>query len=437
MRLSILGLGYVGSVCAGCFAKEGHHVLGIDNNLTKVEMLNSGVAPIIEKDMDQIVKEAVFSRKLSASLNAREGVLFSDVILVCVGTPSKGNGSLDLSHLEQVCIEIGDALKEKKEYCTVVIRSTILPGTTEGTLIPILEKRSGKKMGREFGVCYNPEFLREGSAVNDFYHPPKTVIGQVEEKDGALLSELYSKFPPPFIRTSIKVAEMVKYVDNTFHGLKVAFANEVGSLCKELRIDSHDVMRIFCMDEKLNLSSYYLKPGFAFGGSCLPKDIRALMYKSKSLDLDLPLINSILRSNERQLKRGIQKIIDTGKKKVGILGLSFKAGTDDLRESPMVEVVETLIGKGFEVKIYDRNVTLSRLIGKNKKYLEEHIPHISSLMVESLEALLENTEVIVIGNKSEDFSEVVKRARKEQNIIDLVRIQDQIETSAFYEGIGW
>jgi GDP-mannose 6-dehydrogenase len=319
----------------------------------------------------------------------------------------------------------------------VVIRSTILPGTMHKVVIPTLEEFSGKKAGIDFGACNNPEFLREGSAVKDFRHPPKTVIGESDQSSGEVLSQLYAGIEAPLIRTDLMTAEMVKYVDNSWHALKIGFANEVGSLCKTFGIDAHAVMDIFCQDRKLNISTAYLTPGFAFGGSCLPKDLRALAYQAKAHDLQLPILNSVLPSNEAQIARGLQLIIEKGNTRVGVLGYSFKAGTDDLRESPVIEVIERLIGKGYDLRLYDKNVNLARLVGANRDFILNHIPHISRLMVQSVEAVLEHAQTVVIGNKDPAFKDITSRLRDDHKLVDFVRIGNQRSGNGNYDGIGW
>lgn len=436
MKISIFGLGYVGAVSAGCLATDGHTVIGVDPNATKVQLINAGKAPIIEKDIGEMIGKSVHENLLRATTDVREAVLQSEISLICVGTPSQLNGNLDLSHVRKVCNEIGTALREKRDFHVVVARSTMLPGSMRDVVIPALEEASGKKAGVDFGVCNNPEFLREGTAVFDYYNPPKTVIGETDERSGALLLKLYEKMDAPLVRTSVETAEMVKYADNSWHAVKVAFANEIGNLCKATGIDGHAVMEIFCKDTKLNLSPYYMKPGFAFGGSCLPKDVRALTYKARSLDLDLPLLNSVLPSNERQVQKGIKMIVDKGNRKVGILGFSFKAGTDDLRESPLVEVIEYLIGKGYELKLYDKNVNLAALTGANQDYILNHIPHISKLMVNSVEQVLEFADTIVIGNGAEEFRAVPGKLVGDQVVVDLVRISKE-KSGGKYDGICW
>ncbi|MDT5262165.1 MAG: GDP-mannose 6-dehydrogenase [Acidobacteriota bacterium] len=437
MRLSVFGLGYVGCVSAACFAKEGHEVTGVDVNSTKVEIINSGKSPIVETGIGELIAEMVAAGRLRATTNSAEAVANSDMSLVCVGTPSRDNGSLDLTYVKRVCQEIGAALEAKASRHTVVIRSTMLPGTIEGVVTPALEVYSGKKAGRDFGVCINPEFLREGTSLKDFYAPPFTLVGADEEDTAGLMSRLYSKIDAPLYVTPVKAAEMVKYACNCFHALKVSFANEIGNVCKGLGIDSHEVMNVFCQDTKLNLSPYYLKPGFAFGGSCLPKDLRAINYKAKELDVEVPLLSAILPSNRRQIERAVEMVLRTGRKRVGVLGFSFKAGTDDLRESPMVTLIEALIGKGLKLAIYDRDVSLARLFGANKEYIEREIPHISQLMRAEIGEVLEASDVLIIGNKSEEFRQIEGRLRGDQLVIDLVRLFDGRKSDDTYQGICW
>ncbi len=436
MNISIFGLGYVGVVSAACLSNDKHSVIGVDPIQTKVDLINRGQTPIIEKDIGDLIKSAVQNNRLRATTDAYEAVVNSELSLICVGTPSQLNGDLDLKYINRVCERIGVVLKDKRDRHVVVIRSTILPGTMRNVVIPILEEYSGKRAGEYIGICNNPEFLREGSSVYDFYNPPKTVIGESDMMSGNLLASLYEHLDAPLFRTDLELAEIVKYVDNMWHALKVGFANEVGDICKEIGIDGHKVMDIFCRDTKLNISPYYMKPGFAFGGSCLPKDLRALTYKALNLDLELPILNSILHSNQLQVERGIEMIMSKGSKKVGILGFSFKAGTDDLRESPMVEVIERLLGKGYDISIYDRNVNLESLVGANKDYILTHIPHVSNLMVDSLDKVLEHAEIIVIGNGDTEFKNILNRINEKQVVIDFVRISD-LSSNDRYHGICW
>jgi GDP-mannose 6-dehydrogenase len=437
MKIAVLGLGYVGTVSAGCLAREGHEVTGVDSEPRKVELVNAGKSPIIESEIGEIIAQQVAAGRLRATADAVPAVAQADLSLVCVGTPSRSNGDIELGYVRRVCEQVGAALRAHPGAPVVAMRSTLLPGTMRNVVIPALEASSGRRAGQDFGVCLNPEFLREGTAVHDFHHPPKTVIGEINRASGDLLASLYAAMPGPRLRTDIETAEMVKYADNAWHALKVGFANEIGSLCKGLGVDSHRVMDIFCQDTKLNLSPYYLRPGFAFGGSCLPKDLRALLYKAKTLDVELPILAAVLPSNRLQVERALRAVIEQGKRRVGILGFSFKAGTDDLRESPVVELAERLIGKGYELRIYDRNVALARLRGANREYLLERIPHISRLMVPRVEDVLEHASTIVIGNAAPEFRDVPRRLREQQAIIDLVRVTDAQSVQGVYEGICW
>ena len=430
-------MGYVGTVCAGCLGREGHEIIGVDPVRTKVQLVNAGKSPIIEADIEEIIAGAVKSGRLRATDDSIQAVLHTDLSFVCVGTPSQINGNLDLTHVRHVCEQLGQALKEKETRHTVVIRSTILPGTMRRVVLPVLEETSGKKAGKDFGVCNNPEFLREGSAVMDFAFPSKTVIGELDAASGDALVPLYAKLNAPLIRTDIETAEMVKYIDNSWHALKIGFANEIGNLCKSFSIDSHKAMEIFCQDKKLNISPAYLKPGFAFGGSCLPKDLRALAYSAKLHDLELPILNAILPSNELQVLRGLQLIMEKDRKRIGILGFSFKEGTDDLRESPMIEIIERLAGKGYDVRIYDKNVQVARLVGANRDFILNRIPHISRLMVDNIDAVLEHAETIVIGNKSAEFDCVPQRLQAGQCLVDFVRISNSRSNDGQYSGICW
>lgn len=445
MKISIFGLGYVGSVSAGCLAALGHEVTGVDVNPDKVDMINAGQSPVIEAGLDDLITQGVETGRLRADTRADAAIADSELSLICVGTPSDdANGSLDLTYIERVCREVGQALAKKETYHIVVVRSTILPGSTKERIIPILENASGGRAGQDFGVAYNPEFLREGTAVRDFNHPPFTLIGQQgdegtgRQSTSMTVTDLYSGIDAPLLVVPINVAEMVKYASNAFHALKISFANEIGNICKRQNIDSHQVMSAFCHDDKLNISPAYLKPGFAFGGSCLPKDLKALLYLGRHLDLHLPVLEAILPSNEMQIKIGLDMIAQTGKKKVGVLGFSFKAGTDDLRHSAQVELIERLIGKGYQVRLFDRNVSLARLQGANKTYIEKEIPHIATLMCASVEEVLAESEVVVIGNRDESFTRALQRRTHGPIVIDLVRIAEQMTSAdGQYRGICW
>lgn len=422
---------------AACLADEGHEVTGVDPVRAKVELINKGQSPIVEADIGDLIASTVKLGRLRATDNAALAVRETELSFVCVGTPSQANGNLDLRYIRRICEQIGEALKTKTSRHTVVIRSTILPGTMHKVVIPTLEEFSGKKAGIDFGVCNNPEFLREGSAVKDFRYPPKTVIGELDAASGEMLATLYAKLEAPLIRTNLEAAEMVKYVDNSWHALKIGFANEIGNICKSLNLDAHEVMKIFCQDHKLNISPAYLLPGFAFGGSCLPKDLRALSYQAKTLDLQLPILSSILPSNEMQIGRGLQLITERGHTRVGILGFSFKAGTDDLRESPLIEIIERLIGKGYDLRIYDKNVNIASLVGANRDFILNHIPHISKLMVADIDAVLSHAQTVVIGNKDPDFKEVPDRLQDDQFLVDFVRITEGRSRNGKYNGICW
>jgi len=424
-------------VSAGCLARGGHEVIGVDPVRAKVDLINAGQSPIIEADIGEIIAAVVKSGHLRATNDQDEAIRQTELSFVCVGTPSQPNGNLDLTFIRRVCELIGKALKNKSTRHTVVNRSTILPGTVHGIVIPTLEEYSGKKAGAGFGICHNPEFLREGSAVKDFNFPPKTVIGEFDAASGDLLASLYAKLDAPLIRTDLQTSEMVKYVDNSWHALKIGFANEIGNLCKSLSVDAQAVMNIFCQDKKLNISPAYLSPGFAFGGSCLPKDLRALAYKAKQHDLELPILNGILPSNELQIAKGVRLITERGHKKVGILGFSFKAGTDDLRESPMIEVIERLIGRGYDLRIFDKNVNLASLVGANRDYILNHIPHISRLMVRGVDEVLNHAQTVVIGNNDAEFRCMPDRLRDGQCLVDFVRITNRRSENGKYEGICW
>ncbi|GAB4377527.1 MAG: nucleotide sugar dehydrogenase [Calditrichia bacterium] len=437
MKIAVFGLGYVGCVSAACFANEGHDVYGVDVHPEKVDIINKGKSPIVETGLDQLVEKVVGKGKLKATTDYIEAVHESDISLICVGTPSNRNGSVSLDYIFRVAEQVGDALRKVNHYHVFVIRSTVPPGTL-GKAMDIIAKTSGKKIVTDFGGCSNPEFLREGSALNDFYNPPYTVIGEWDQRSGDVLAEIYRSIDAPLIRTDVKVAEMVKYANNVFHAVKVNFGNEIGTICKSYGIDSHKLMEIFCMDDKLNLSSYYLKPGFAFGGSCLPKDVRALAYQAKERDLELPMLQSLMPSNQEHIRRAIDLVLAYGKKRLGILGISFKEDTDDLRESPMVEVVETLLGKGYDIRIYDRNVHLARLFGANKEYINKKIPHISNLMEDNIENVLNHAEILIIGNKNPEFSKIVQELNSHYIVIDFVRILNDLhQTHTRYEGLCW
>ena len=437
--ISIFGLGYVGTVTAACLAHQGNQVTGVDLNPAKVKALGTGSSPIVEPAVADLIAECRQAGTLRATTDSEEAVLDTDISFLCVGTPSMRNGKLDLGHIEPVCQEIGKALRKKDSFHLVVLRSTVLPGTAESVVVPTLEKSSGKRMGKDFGVCVNPEFMREGTAVGDFLEPAITVIGAADPAHSQALRKLYAQVPGYVFETSFRSAEMVKYVCNAWHAAKISFANEVGTLAKRLGVGAEVVIGIFAADTKLNISSSYLKPGFAFGGSCLPKDVRALNYRAKELDINLPFLQSILPSNDEHLERAVSMVLETGRKKVAILGLSFKAATDDLRESPQVQLVKRLIGEGRQIRIWDDNVSLGHLIGSNRQYIEEVIPHIGSLLSSSLAGVLKDAEVVVIATRGLDTGELRGYLRPDQIVVDLVNLEraSRPATSGKYEGICW
>lgn len=421
--VSVLGLGYVGSVTATCLASRDHHVIGLDVNPTKVELLNSGRSPMVEANLAELVAEAHRSGKLRATVDINVAIAESEISFIAVATPSQRNGRLELAAVQRVCQEIGAALRNKKSFHTIVTRSTVMPGTAETLVIPTLEQASGKKAGVDFAVCSNPEFLREGTAIADFLNPPFTVLGASDPKYLLPLRQLYEGVSGPVFETSLRCAEMVKYICNAYHALKVAFANEIGALASHMEVDPNAVMEIFKADTKLNISGTYLTPGFAFGGSCLPKDVRALNYQAKTLDLNLPLMESLLPSNEEHLERAVQSILWTGKRKIGVLGLSFKAGTDDLRESPAVQLIKRLIAEGCQVKIWDDHVSLGRLMGSNRQYIDEIIPHIGTLLCERVGEVLGFGDVIVLATKALKKDDIVAQLGSDQRLIDVVRME--------------
>jgi GDP-mannose 6-dehydrogenase len=435
MRINVYGLGYVGSVSAACLAAAGHDVLGIDVDRTKVDHINCGKSTVIEPGLQELIAGAVSSGKLRA---ATQGEPDAELSLVCVGTPSNENGSLGLDFVTRAAAQIGESLAGTKAYHVVCVRSTVLPGTVERVLIPVLERHSGLKAGKDFGVCMNPEFLREGSSIRDYNDPPFTIVGELDQASGDRVASLYSSLPAPVVRTRLANAEMVKYACNAFHALKITFANEIGNLCKRMGLDGREVMEIFCRDDRLNISSVYLQPGFAFGGSCLPKDVRAILHRASEVDMELPVLRSVLPSNDKQIDHAFRLIKKLGKKRVAMLGLSFKPGTDDLRESPMAELAEMLIGKGYDVSIYDREVSLARIHGSNKAYIEHVIPHISSLLKDSVETALNGAEVIVLAKRSQEFRVALSDRRPDQHIIDLAGfVEPGRKEQNGYEGICW
>ena len=433
-NISIFGLGYVGCVSLGCLAKNGHNVVGVDVVQHKVDLINNGKPTIIEKDIDTIIAEAQKNGRIRATTDNIEAVKDTEVSIICVGTPSTGNGHLNLEYIYNTARGIGEALKEKDSFHVIAIRSTVLLGTNK-KVGEIIAETSGKERNEDFAVVSNPEFLREGSAVKDYYNPPVTVLGSENERALDIMSEIYSEINAPIERTDVKEAEIIKYVNNSFHALKITFANEVGNICKKLGIDSHKVMDLFCKDTHLNISPYYFKPGFAYGGSCLPKDLKALNTIAHDAYLNSPVLESIERSNQNQKRTAFELITSKGKRKIGILGLSFKKGTDDLRYSPIVEVTESLLGKGYEICIFDEKVNLSNITGTNKHYIDTRIPHLSRLLKNDLEEVVKSSELLVISQNDERFRDLIDRY-PDKIFVDLVRVVDE-NRNHNYEGIGW
>jgi GDP-mannose 6-dehydrogenase len=418
MRVSVFGLGYVGTVCAACLADRGHTVVGIDKAKGKVDLIRAGRSPVVERDIDELVAKGAQSGRLTATPDVNEAVMSTDLSLVCVGTPSRRNGALGLAAIEAVSTEIGEAIRSKTTRHEIVVRSTVLPGTTRGVVLPRLIKASGKEPGRAFGLAFNPEFMREGSSVADFNTPSRTIVGALEERSSKAVLELYDGLPGGKITTDIETAELVKYVDNAWHALKVAFTNEISVVASTLGIDSGEVMDIFASDNRLNISKAYMRPGFAFGGSCLPKDLRALDYLARTRDLSLPVIGHVLDSNKMLTERGLEWILSQSKKRVAVLGISFKPGTDDVRESPYVTLVEGLSGKGRAVRIFDPNVNLADLFGANRDYLMRTLPHIAELLVANITDATDWADTVVVTSPHPIYAAEVARLGPDKRVLD-------------------
>ncbi len=438
MRISIFGLGYVGAVSAGCLARDGHDVIGCDIDQTKLDLLASGKTPIIEEGMEQLIAGAASGGHLSVTNDAAEAVRNSDISLICVGTPSTRSGGQDLTAVKRLCEQLGAAMKDKDGYHAFVMRSTVLPGTVESVVQPLLEEHSGKKAGTDFGVCFQPEFLREGSSIKDYDNPPYTVVGASDPRPAEMLRDIFGHLPCEFVITTITSAEMLKMCCNTFHALKITFANEVGRISQSLGVDSHEVMRLVCEDRHLNISPAYMKPGFAFGGSCLPKDVKALLSVAKSNDVEVPMLGGIMPSNQIHIDHAIDWVLHSSKKKVGMIGLSFKSGTDDLRESPLVTMAERFIGKGVALEIFDPEVNVARLMGANRRYIEESIPHISQLMRNDAKAVIEAADVVVVGLRDKPLMETLHaNLRDDQLVLDLVNVPNREKLRGTYRGVCW
>jgi len=428
--ISIFGMGYVGAVTAACLASRGHKIIGVDPNPLKVQRIASGMSPIVEAGVQEMIASAHTEGLISATQDPAVAIAQSEISFISVGTPSQRNGKLDLSHIRNVCRDIGHALRAKNSMHRIVVRSTVLPGTTESVIVPAIESASGMTAGQDFLVCFNPEFLREGTAVADFFNPPFTVIGTDDPIQAGPICDLYRFLPAHLYETAIPAAEMIKYCCNAFHALKVAFANEIGTVCNSIGVDAKTVADIFKSDTRLNVSTAYLTPGFAFGGSCLPKDLRALSYRVKELDLKLPLLESILPSNSEHIERAAEAILSLSKRKIGVLGLSFKPGTDDLRESPIVHLVKRLIAEGCELQIWDENVALGQLIGSNRDFIESYIPHIGTLLRDNIRNVLGHADVVVLGTNSVSVEELMKRLHDDQHLIDLNNLVSPVAREA-------
>lgn len=438
MKISIFGLGYVGAVSLACLARDGHEVIGVDIDPTKLRLITEGKTPVVEEGMVDLMQQVAASGRVSVTTDAEEAVLGSEISLVCVGTPSAPNGSQDQGAILRLSEQMGRALKKKSAPHVVVFRSTLVPGTVEDVLRPIVERESGKKDGVDFHLCFQPEFLREGSSIRDYDKPPFTVVGANSEGAYTKLQQLFGHLPSPFLRTSVRSAEMMKYCCNNFHALKITFANETARLCGALGVDPFEVMDLVCQDTQLNISKAYLKPGFAFGGSCLPKDLRATAYLAKTRDVEVPMLAHILASNQNHLELAFDKVVAAGKRKVGFVGLSFKTGTDDLRESPLVSLAELLIGKGYELRIYDPEVHLARLLGANKSFIEQHLPHIGQMLHAELDSVVADSEVIVLGSSSPAVIEALSaRLKPGQQVIDLVRVPKGTVLPVPVQGLCW
>ena len=438
MRISIFGLGYVGAVSLACLARDGHDVVGVDVDPTKLELIRHGQTPVVEAGMSALMRAVVATGRVRVTDDAVTAVCQSDVSFVCVGTPSRSNGSPDLRALTRAAEQLGEGLRAKAAYHVVVIRSTVIPGTVDDVVIPALERTSGARCGVDFDVCFQPEFLREGSSIRDYDHPPFTVIGGRSERGIGMVRRVFEHLPCEVKVSDIRTAEMLKYACNTFHALKITFANEMGRICQALGVDPHAVMHLVCQDRHLNISPAYLRPGFAFGGSCLPKDLRALCHLAARQDVSVPVLSAIDDSNHRHLEHAIEQVLTTGARSVGMLGLSFKSGTDDLRESPLVTMAERFVGKGLVVRIYDPSVNVSRLTGANRRYIEEVIPHLGRLMSDDLADVIDQSEAVVVAlSAAEIVVELETRSRPEQIVLDLVNLPRPNALKAIYHGVCW
>ncbi|MFL6576321.1 MAG: nucleotide sugar dehydrogenase [Povalibacter sp.] len=437
-KISIFGLGYVGAVSLACLARDGHEVTGVDIDPAKLALLQSGQAPIVEAGIQELTRAVMRGGTVHVTENVRQAVLATDISFVCVGTPAQRNGSQDLGAITRIATQLGTALRDKETRHVIVIRSTVQPGTVEGIVQPAIEEASGLKAGKDFSLCFQPEFLREGTSIRDYDNPPFTVVGSTDDYGAEMLRSVFGELPGEFIRTSIRTAEMLKYACNAFHALKITFANEIGRIAQPLGVDPHEVMKLLCMDRQLNISSAYLRPGFAFGGSCLPKDLKALVHAAKTHDVDVPMLSNVLTSNMAHVDMAVDRVLASGKRSVGLVGLSFKPGTDDLRESPLVMMAERFIGKGLQLQVFDPQVNVARLIGANRRYIDESIPHIASLMTTDLDELVRSSDVLVVAMKNASVLDALERhTRPEQMLLDIAGLPDPTAQRASYQGVCW
>jgi GDP-mannose 6-dehydrogenase len=437
-KISVFGLGYVGAVSLACLARDGHEMMGVDIDPAKLDLLRSGQAPIVETGIQELTRAVIRGGTVTVTDSVRDAILSTDLSFICVGTPARQNGNQDLSAITRIAEQIGAILPEKATRHVIVVRSTVKPGTVEEVIRPAIEASSGLKAGRDFSLCFQPEFLREGTSINDYDNPPLTVVGTEDDEAEQILRSVFGHLPCEFVRTSIRTAEMLKYACNAFHAVKVTFANEIGRVSQVAGVDPHEVMKFLCMDRQLNISSAYLRPGFAFGGSCLPKDLKALLYLAKSNDVELPMLSSVMPSNAAHIEHAIEQVLTSGRRSIGMVGLSFKAGTDDLRESPLVIMAERFIGKGLQLSIFDPQVNVARLIGANRRYIEESIPHIASLMTADLQSLVQGSDVLVVAMKTpEVLSALAAHTREDQLLLDIAGLADPSAQRAAYQGVCW
>jgi GDP-mannose 6-dehydrogenase len=438
VKVSVFGLGYVGAVSCGCLPELGHAVVGVDNNPSKVKMINDGLSPVVEEGIDDLITAAVRAGQLRATDDVESAVMDSEVSLISVATPSRSNYMPDLTAVEEVVRAIGAVLRNKPGAHALVLRSTVPPGTTEDRLLPILQESAGRNVGDRLSLVFNPEFLREGSSVKDFRRPPQTVVGSLDEAGYAVMQRLYGSLPGPVVQTTCRIAESVKYLCNVFHALKIVFANETGSVLKASGVDAVEVMRIFCQDTHLNISAAYLRPGYAFGGSCLPKEVKGFLALARNAEVPVPMLGGLLDSNSAHIDRAFAMVAAHGRRRVALFGLAFKPGTDDLRDSPFVSLAERLIGRGFDITIFDPFVRISRLLGKNKEYIDREVPHLDRLLKQTAEQALEGAQTIVVGHADAATRKAIAQHASGREIIDLAGYEELGQCgAASYDGICW